>query len=77
MANINADGFDWVELTSGNDKVADIKADWVKSRMWSRVIVDAVSLKLDVFTIKATTFGQVGYKPEKKNPLRPIKKASV
>ncbi len=69
-------------MASSNTKVADVEVDWVELRVEARVIVDAVSLKLDVFTIKAfawltTTLGQVGYKSEKKNLPRPVNKALV
>lgn len=82
VANVNADGFDCVELASGNAKAADVEADWVESGVGAGVIVDAVSLKLDVFAIKAsawltTTSGQVGYKPKKKKPPRPVNEALV
>lgn len=55
MANVNADRFNWVEWASNNAKVADIEADEVELGVGARVIVDAISLKLDVFAIKAST----------------------
>lgn len=80
--SINADRFNEVELAGSNAKIVDIKVDWVELRVKARVIVDAVSLKLDIFIIKISAWltiksGQLEYKPEKKNLPTLVNKALI
>ena len=50
------DGFNQVELTSNNAKVANVEADLVDSVLGARIIVDMVFLKLDIFAMKVSTW---------------------